>query len=384
MHVPTPIQRQQGGFSLIEIMVALVIGMATVVIMLQMLSNSDAAKRITASGNDAQISGTIALFNIERDVREAGYGINAANILGCQLSYHLGDDANGPKVTIPIAPVSIILPDQKLIPRGDDNTDILLVMMSDSQESPDGDPMIAASTDSVYQVTSPQSFKNGDYVLAQTAARPSSCNINLVKIDQDVNGAGLSVKGGDTGLPAGSIVYNLGPKPIFRVYAVRNGNLTVCNYFVDNCGSNSLVNDNNVWVPVAYNVVALRAQYGHDFSDLSKPLIGVVSEYDQITPASTEDTHKLQPQCAWSRALSVRVGLVSRGTAYDKDLPKDQIPDPTWSGAVVNKDINRPPLNQKAVSIDLSPTSDSKLYRYKTFETNIPLRNAIWRMGGEC
>ncbi|PHN95865.1 pilus assembly protein PilW, partial [Tenacibaculum discolor] len=59
-----PSPRNQYGFSMVEIMVGLAIGLATVVIMLQMLKNADASKRISAGGNDAQMNGTLALYTL--------------------------------------------------------------------------------------------------------------------------------------------------------------------------------------------------------------------------------------------------------------------------------------------------------------------------------
>ena len=112
-----------------------------------------AAKRITVGGNDAQISGTIALYNLERVIREAGYGINSMNLLGCTLNY-VTTPGKIP-VKIKLAPVTI---NSGLIPPGDANTDTLLVVYGQSSESADGDPMIAASTQSVYQITTGRAF----------------------------------------------------------------------------------------------------------------------------------------------------------------------------------------------------------------------------------
>ena len=38
-------------------------------------------KRTTSSGSDAQITGSIAIFNLDRDIKQAGYGIGMATNL---------------------------------------------------------------------------------------------------------------------------------------------------------------------------------------------------------------------------------------------------------------------------------------------------------------
>ena len=57
------------GFSLIELMVGVLIGMIGIVVIFQMLDVSEKRKRTTGAGADAQISGTMALYSLERDLR---------------------------------------------------------------------------------------------------------------------------------------------------------------------------------------------------------------------------------------------------------------------------------------------------------------------------
>lgn len=66
-----------GGFSLVEVLVGVVIGLIGVLVMLQLLAVSQAQRRTTTSGGDAQQSGMIALYLLEHDLRQAGYGIKS-------------------------------------------------------------------------------------------------------------------------------------------------------------------------------------------------------------------------------------------------------------------------------------------------------------------
>lgn len=369
--------RSTKGFSLIEVMVALAIGMATVVIMMQMLSNSEASKRTSGGGNDAQMNGSLALFNLERDVQASGYGINSYNVLGCNVTYTTSADSTS--VTIPLAPTTIN-PPTALVPAGDANTDTLLVVYGNSGGSAEGDPLISTSTAGSYPVSTTSSFNVGDVVMAQASVRPTPCTLTTdVVTNVPSSSSNISVNPGVSGLAVGSIIYNLGNAPAAHAYAVRNGNLTMCNYSVYDCGNASYANPVNadVWVPIANNIVSLRAQYGRDNNNLSSAMTGVVSTYDQITPASTADTSGLSPFCSWARTLSVRMAVVARSSAYDKTPPTAAAP--SWTGATANTSTT--PSNPTAVPFDLSNVTNWQNYRYKALETTVPLRNSIWQGG---
>jgi len=367
----------QRGFSLVEIMVGLVIGMATVVIMLQMLSNSDATKRKAAGGNDAQMNGTLALYTLERDIRASGYGINDERLLGCDLTYKTSTD--GTSVTVPLQPTTVLTTGNALVPAGDANTDALLVVYSNNQGPADGDKLLSNSSAGSYQVSTPSSYYINDIVIAQTSVRAAPCKLTMDKV-VSINGSTLTVNPGVLGMPANSVIYNMGGTPVINAYAIRNGNLTVCDYTAWDCSKASYANpvDSNVWVPIASNVVALRAQYGHD-ALAAAPTGGlqkIVSQYDQTTP----DKNGFRPDCGWARTLSVRLALVARNSSYDKTDPTKV--NPVWSGS--KADSVSAPANPTALPIDLSGNGDWKKYRYKSMETTVPLRNAIWQGGSTC
>ncbi|MBI2731772.1 MAG: PilW family protein [Aquabacterium sp.] len=377
----SPHRARQQGFSLVEIMVGLVIGMATVVIMLQMLSNSDATKRRAAGGNDAQMNAALALYTLGREIRASGYGINDQRLLGCDLTYQTSSDAA--TVTIPLQPTTVLKAGNTLVPAGDANTDVLMVIYSSNAGSADGDKLLANSSAGSYQVSTPSSYNIGDIVVAQNSVRPSPCKLTTDKV-VNITGSTLTVDPGVIGMPANSVIYNMGGAPVVSVYAIRNGNLTVCDFTAWDCGKASYTNpvNSNVWVPIASNVVALRAQYGHD---LLAGLPGggiqkVVSQYDQITPDKTTGMSGYSVDCSWARTLAVRVALVARNASYDKnDVTKT---NPVWSGSTA--DAVSSPSNPTALPFDLSSNGDWKKYRYKTLETTVPLRNAIWQGGSQC
>ena len=394
-------RRHASGFSLIEIMVGLVIGMVAIVIMLQMLSNADANKRNTAGGNDAQMNTAIALYNLEREIRMAGYGLSDSNILGCTLSYTPKDESTAITLSA-IAPV-IINPPTSQVPAGDANTDTLLVMYGSSPNAAEGSALTATSSTTAYTVTSPTSFVadtvTGDRVIAAPLTRPTppSCALTLAKVTANsaTNGTGgstLTVSNGKGSLSTGSVVYNLGAEPAIRAYAIRKGILTMCDYTEKNCGNSAYATapDPTVWVPVASNIVGLRAQYGRDTST-GATMGGTISQWDQSNPLLETDTgaNAASPpiHCARARILAVRMALVGRSAAYDKRLEADGgLGNPTWSGSTAV--TSGTPTNPTALTLDLSNSLGAnnnswKGYRYKALETTIPLRNMVWRGGDD-
>jgi type IV pilus assembly protein PilW len=191
----------------------------------------------------------------------------------------------------------------------------------------------------------------------------------------------LNVKTGTTGLATNSVIFNLGQTFTVRAYAVRGGNLTVCDYVAYNCGNAAYASplNANVWVPVDGNIASLRAQYGRDTSGVStSTMSGFADTFDQTTPASAADTSGLTAYCSWARALAVRVAIVARSPQYDKTAPTSAAP--TWAGSTVNATASTAnPANPTALAINLSNVGNWQNYRYKTLQTTVPLRNIVWQ-----
>ena len=70
------------GFGLVEVMVALALGLFSVVVILQVFSVSESQKRSTTSGADATTNVAAALYLIEREAKMAGWGMDASVYMG--------------------------------------------------------------------------------------------------------------------------------------------------------------------------------------------------------------------------------------------------------------------------------------------------------------
>ena len=76
------------GFTLIELMVALAIGLVLVLVITTMVSRQEALRRGVTSGNDLTGNSAFASYTLERELRSAGAGISqgVAENFGCVLN----------------------------------------------------------------------------------------------------------------------------------------------------------------------------------------------------------------------------------------------------------------------------------------------------------
>lgn len=349
------------GFTLVEIMVGMVIGMLGIIVMMQIFALAEGQKRSTTGGGDAQNTGAIALYGLQRDIRQAGYGNSELRLIGCDLLLRTG-------VTLTVmAPLTI---NHALVPAGDTNTDTLLVVYGNTNGTTQGDGIIAASAAAnVYPVQTPTTYTANDYVIAVPQVRPAPCSLNLMQVSSTYvgtpNNSSLSLASNDPALTTSlaslrnGTLYNMGQAPRVLAYAIRDSNLTVCDYIQNDCGAAGNVTNSTIWVPIASNMVSLRAQYGHD---ANTPMDGIVDLYDQTTPTTA---------CGWVKTSAVRLVLVARSGLYEKTAVTAAAP--TWAATTAGS-----PAGSASTPIALTANANWQNYRYKVFQTVVPMRNVAW------
>lgn len=326
----------QGGFSLVEIMVGVAVGLIGVLIMTQMGVAFDSQKRSTTGSGDAQSTGMIAFSELQRELRQAGYGIDNTKILGCNLEIRSGVWLNN---------ISAVTINHPSIPAGDANTDTVLVVYGAGNGSPDGDGITSQPAATQYAVQTPSSYVANDRVVATLQTRPATCNLSLDTVT-GVATPNVSVTTGVASMTNGTL-FNLGQTPRVKIFAVRSGSLTACDYMTADCTQPANAVSQSVWaqtwVPIGGNVVSLRAQY----------LDGLTNTYGTTTPSTA---------CGWVRTPAVRLALVSRNARQASGTVTSAAP--AWAGST-------------ASPIVLSGNSGWQGYRYKVFETTMPLKNTI-------
>ena len=405
--------RVPGGFSLVEIMVALVIGMLGIIVMMQVFAMFEAQKRTTTGGDDAISSGSIALYSLQRDIQHAGWGISAINTIGCTL---VDKTTGGAKIKlvqgstdIPLAPVTI---NHASIPAGDSNTDTLLIVSGNGNGAVEGDQILSdlrtlsgpIAQPTIYAMRSPASFAINDFVVAAPRDRAASCSLNATKVTA-VDHSALNVTLGSAAsfaVQPSDRLFHLGADPVIRAYAIRDGNLTVCNWRENDCSSAANAGNAKFWVPIANNMVSLRAQYGRDTTvgdDAGTGAMnGVPDVWDQnIATAAGTGTQKISNNsarnihgCAIMRIPAVRVVLVARSSQPEKVDTAGEHVTKTLPGAItwptrmlwMGNDVTAHTLDATAAEVvSIVPPDPNPVwptwqdFRYKVFQAVIPLRN---------
>jgi type IV pilus assembly protein PilW len=385
------------GFSMVELMVAMTIGLIGVIIIFQVFETSEGVRRTTVSGGDAQQNGAIALFTLERDLRNAGMGISDTPYAGCNI---VGYDSarstpNFPSGgnTLIVAPVRIVFganaqaPDQLSVFYGSQNQIANATTLAANMTSATAPIAVQARfgirPGDVLMLLEPGSGKNCAFMeVTSTPTSPS----NQVNHDTGTytlgGGASVTARFNPTGglVQYGGVntanvarVYNLGnlhddlnfptsqnvTLPVFNTYSILNRTLSVQNEFVIS-GGVPTVNS------VADNIVHMRADYGLDDGAAGgTPNDGLVDEYVSDVSAIPN----------WAQVvISVRVAVVARSVLAEKPSAGPTAPcdtttaAPSWSGNT-----------SAARGFDLSSDANWKCYRYRVFETTVPLRNWLWK-----
>ena len=417
------------GFSLVELMVAMLIGLIGMIIIFQVFEVSEGIKRTTTSGGDAQQNGAIALYLVEHDLRNAGMGFNDTAYAGCKiLAYDTARAA--PDFSLMLVPALICAPGSTA-PGGmcpgtgtpGTSPDRLTVFYGSQARISDSNVLNTnyTSGDAQVQLNNTYAYKPGDVMVAmQPPAGTSNCSLmeatGLVSLSVNVatsgtlyllntgtqvlsrlnKGGGLGVNYGGSGTANVARVFNVGnlydpangsAVPVNNTYAIDASNaLTVSSAFaIDPVTRLPQVN------AVADNIVQMRAQYGLDdgVKDGSVPFntgAGVAGDglVDRFVSATAFNALVPLP---WQSLIAVRVAVVARsalaekphganGTDCDATTDGTEGPSasdlrPAWSGGLIDVSATGDP----------SPSSPLywKCYRYRVFETTVPLRNWIWK-----
>ena len=353
--------RSQRGMTLVEVLVGIAIGLVGMLVMFQTLTVWDARTRANNAGGDAQIAGSIAMYNIERDVRLGGMGFAGAEIaeLGCNV-VGFDNTASAP-VGFPLVPVRIVdndltdQPDQVIVFYGD-------APFFDARESYTNATAVDA------RARSRVGFKAGDLAVMTDRA----CTQRLVQVTNNPTPADdktlIHAAGSYTNFYTGTTgparfntaagtgaalvdgnVYNLGPIPRRNVWSIDAATNTIG--FTDELGATA------GFFGVAEGVIDMKAQYGID--------TGV---WTKTAPAD------------WSRVRAVRVAILVRSKNFEKPAASAReaswvASNPAWSGGnFVMKNVDGTLPDSAA----LGDPNNWRHYRYKVYERIIPLRNMIW------
>ena len=234
----------QSGFSLIELLVALIVGLLASMAVYSVMSVNESRKRTTTSVNDIDQAGAYALYQIDQAIRNAGAGLGLAfnesqdvtSSLGCPIFAAKSGAQVVPAGTFP-APFAGVNGNIRLVP----------IVILDGSAGTGGDVIIAMSgsgglseiptefstaTSNLLQLNLENivSFRANDRILLLDAASTQPCFISQVsstfvaKEDESVLTLGgtyyQGTIGGNTISSANTFVVNLGQTPSFTMLGV--------------------------------------------------------------------------------------------------------------------------------------------------------------------
>lgn len=334
----TPSRQSQRAFSLTEIMVGMVIGMLGIIIIMQMSSLFEARKRTTTGGDDAQNGGAIALYSLQSQISQAGYGISTPNLIGKPLrTPNLQLDPTLNPAFSALFPV-IVNPIQ-LAAVQSANTDSFIVIYGSSNATTEGALITNPTATIPYQITGGTGQgvlgEGGKNFLINEWVIPSQSGVTATHAMYQVVGpvsTGIVAVSGVAPAVAyvvnqanPPLLFNLGPSPSILAYAVINGSLSVCDYMVNNCANNA-----NAWTTLTDSIASMRVQCNAN--------------------------------------SGVRIALVVRSVQVDPS--EVTVTTPIWNPSGASSAVVANPATAWG--------ADWKHYRYKTFETIVPIRNAVW------
>lgn len=369
---------RQSGVSLIELMVAVTLGLVTVIVVMQVLSVYEARKRTATIGNDASISAAVGLHMLEREVRMAGAGLTGPQSLACNPGTNLFFDAATVLDGAPLAPARIVdggtsaggvpLPDRIRVVRSDAEFGVAPVTIVQG---------MAAAISVVTVNNAAASFAQGDLLLAGAPDGSKICSVmqmsanpvatgNSMQLNHAAN-ASFPYNPNDPGAAftnamrydVGDVVVNLGRFGLRTFGVVCNDNAApsvsnacdLVSFDAFGAPANPTLAQSDSIVP---QVINLQAQYG-----VAPANSQTVNEWVDATGGTWA-----APTIADVRRIkAVRVAVVTRG-----NLERDAVtPSP-----LVLWDAGQP----TELSIPLS--ADEQRYRYKVLVAVIPLVNVIW------
>lgn len=377
---------KHAGFTLIELMVGLTLGLIASLAIFSTVSSFEAQRRTTGSGADMQQNGLLALYSIEQDIRMAGYGLIDTTTTPGNLPCAKINAYN---------PASVFNASPVIIVNGSTGNDIIAINRLSSDTGGIVTGGMAAHLSAPFSSAGSMSLDtnvainaNDFVVVAQPGLDCTLLKVNSVSSSltggitvQSAGNAGADASQTPGAFPsyaaagsaASAVLINLGPNgvvsssnfgasgnPTFATTKYRiQANATSSSYDLqrttDNWATNSVV---------ASNIVNVSAQYGINDAPTSgtAPTPQNVTHWIDATGNSYGGTDwaTLSSVADVKRIKAIRVAIVARSA--NKEACTTTTAAPIWF----------------AGSIDLSGMSDWQCYRYKVYQTIIPIRNVIW------
>jgi len=396
----TRLRSRERGFSIIEIMVGVVIGMIAVLVIYQVFATSEGIKRNITAAGDAQQNGLLSSFMMGIELANAGNGLAvAARELGACAPTAVAGAAPTPiEIATSQLPIPMLISDGG----GVNNPDSFVIYYSVARTLVSPALFAApAAANSSYLVVSANGFQFtngvGDMIVAipnPTAAFPSAlpCYTSVITaapvqgtiVDPDSPPKKLATLAiTHTGAPVSmdpfsSELLNLGPANLVQkvLYDVSGGSLRSKSLLDPATGA---PDDTQPVNPLASNVLNIKLQYGIDtvgdglVHHWVPALAGTAyGDWDAKSMLTTK------PYTELNRIKAARIAILVKSEQHDKDLVDASGNDVGYTSPTVFNDCADGGTCYP-LTFTVAPVVGQKYgWRYRVYETVIPLRNPVW------
>ena len=363
---------REGGLSLVEILVGLLIGMIGMVVIFQVLTVSEQRRRTATFGSEAQTAGAIGLYTLQREVQLAGYGFGAADPAqtGCSVAAFDATRPSGQSFNFVLAPA--------VITQGASGAPDSITVLSGNSSRIVAQRAFTASTATTktMETGGRSGFAIGDLIVYVTTGTPPACALVQVtalpcsaagctpsgsdlEVRHEAAGRFNSPSGASFATPQG-FAFNLGSvnlpnQPRLTQWSVNGDRLVMTDAFGLATQGEGEISD---------GIVNLQAQYGVDGNG-----------NNVIEAAEWSDT-----TASWRDVRAIRVALLARSGDWDREHCNA---NPQWTSGAGAQTFAMRSVDGSADSFgdcSESPPSPNnwRRYRYRVYETIVPLRNMIW------
>jgi type IV pilus assembly protein PilW len=379
--------RRQPGFSLVELLVSIVIGLLALMFAVNMVGGAEKTRRSALGGSDEMQNGMLALFSLSNDAGDAGFGLNDPSLIGCNTVFHDSDNnyalapaTSGSTAVTPLAPVVIeshgTSPDRISFYSGSSiggtaSLPVSGAYVNGTNIGITGNPdFVFHSTD--VMVVAPAAG-SGNCAMAQVSTDPVPTDVSL----NFAASGGFRLNNGNLGATFAattSRVFNLGPidTVALRSWSVADGYLQLQE--LRNSAPATTVTD---------NIVSIKAEYGFDtrVGTAFTPQLGLQVNAWSPTMIDADGSGVAGDAADYQHIAAVRLAVVARSKATDLkgagvSCTATTVQPVVFSAAVpVGASVKPLTLN---VAVANDPVN-WQCYRYRVFETVVMLRNAGWK-----
>lgn len=351
----------QRGVTLIELLVALLIGSLAALVIQQVMAVFEGQKRTSGSGSDAQVNGAVALTSIEREVRQAGYGLLVGGKLMCPLGINI--HYNG----VTISNGGALLPIR--ITDGGAGPDTIDFVRSSAEVGALPTSIVKNMPNTSAEITADATAGLKQAMVFVVGAADGSKICTLMQMSQDPqltgNGWNLQHNPGQYlyNPPNPNNVYAIAPTYGIGDVVINMGSFIQRRFVILNERLTEIDNIVGTVSPLVDQIIDLQAQYG--IVDAGSQQI---AHWCDATAASKCGDWSNPSSTDIMRVRALRIAIVARSIQYEKEMVSPATL--TLWGEV------------DAANDDASPvralTDEQRHYRYKVYTTIIPIRNLIW------